>query len=108
MTRKLDLSPWIFVLLILMALGAADAGAQAKSAAFDDALIGERVKTAIDADSALRTMDISVTVHQKVVHLSGVVDSSADVAKAEALARAVRGVSAVTNAIRVASRPTRA
>jgi osmotically-inducible protein OsmY len=53
-------------------------------------------------------MDISVTVHQKVVHLSGVVDSSADVAKAEALARAVRGVSAVTNAIRVASRPTRA
>jgi osmotically-inducible protein OsmY len=93
--RGLSLSLWTLVVLMLMALGAAErVSGQAKNGGFDDA--------------TLRTMDIGITVLDKVVHLSGFVNSLADMAKAEQLARAVRGVSAVRNSIRVANRPSRA
>jgi osmotically-inducible protein OsmY len=79
---------------MLMALGAAErVSGQVKNGGFDDA--------------TLRTI-IGITVLDKVVHLSGFVNSLADMAKAEQLARAVRGVSAVRNSIRVANRPSRA
>jgi osmotically-inducible protein OsmY len=42
------------------------------------------------------------------VHLRGFVNALSDVAKAESIARAVQGVSAVRNTIRVANRPSRA
>lgn len=107
--RGLSLSLWIFLGLILMALGAAErAGSQAKNGGFDDALILERVKAAIHDDAGLRNMDIAITVLNKAVHLSGFVNSLADMAKAEELARKVRGVSAVRNSIRVENRPSRA
>jgi hyperosmotically inducible protein len=100
-----QLSLWVLLMLVLVALGAERATAQARSAPFDDAVIGERVKAAINEDAKLRTMDISVGVQQKVVHLGGVVYSLADVEKAVAIARGVRGVSALTSSIRVRNRP---
>lgn len=107
--RGLSLSLWIFLALILMALGAPErAGGQAKSGGFDDALISERVKAAINDDAALRTMDIGITVLNKVVHLRGFVSSLADMTRAEELVRKVRGVSAVRNSMRVENRPSRA
>jgi osmotically-inducible protein OsmY len=107
--RGLPLSLWIFLALILMALGAAErAGGQAKNGGSDDALISERVKAAIHDDAALRNMDIAITVLHKVVHLRGFVNSLADMAKAEELARKVRGVSAVRNSMRVENRASRA
>ena len=105
----LSLSRWILLVLILMALGVPQRGsAQAMNEGFDDALISERVKAAINGDAALRTMDIGITVQDKVVQLRGFAKSMADIAKADALAREVQGVSAVRNAIRVENRPSRA
>jgi osmotically-inducible protein OsmY len=109
LTQKRVLFACIAVLLALFAMGVADrARAQDKGAGFNDALIGEQVKTAIDNDAALRTMDISVAVRDGVVHLRGFVNSMSEVARAEALVRKVRGVAGVKNAIRVANRPSRA
>jgi osmotically-inducible protein OsmY len=101
-----QLSLWVLLLLVLVALATERATAQAKSAPFDDVVIGERVKAAINEDAGLRTMDIGIAVQQKVVHLGGFVYSLADVQKAGAIG--VRGVSAVTSSIRVRNRPSRA
>jgi osmotically-inducible protein OsmY len=96
-------------MLTLMALSiAGHARAQDKGAGFNDDVIGERVKSAFNNDSTLRTMDISIDVQDRVVHLRGFVDSMSDMARAEALARGVQGVTGVKNAIRVANRPSRA
>jgi osmotically-inducible protein OsmY len=99
----------MLVMLTLMALSLAGyARAQDKGAGFNDDVIGERVKNAFNNDSTLRTMDISIDVQDRVVHLRGFVNSMSDMARAEAVARGVQGVSAVKNAIRVANRPSRA
>jgi osmotically-inducible protein OsmY len=109
MTQKRIVFLCIALMLALLALSLVDrARAQAKGAGFNDALIGEQVKTALDNDAALRSMDIRVEVRDRVVHLRGFVDSLSEVARAEALAHAVEGVVAVRNAIRVANRPSRA
>jgi osmotically-inducible protein OsmY len=72
--RGLPLSLWTLLVLVLMALGAAErASGQAKNGGFDDALTSERVKAAINDDATLRTMDIGITVLNTVVHLSGFV-----------------------------------
>ena len=97
-----QLAIWVLLLLILGALsGPQGARAQGKQVAFEDAVIGERVRAAINDDATLGTMGISVSVQHRVVRLEGTVNSPADLAKAEALARAVRGVSAVTNSLRL-------
>ena len=109
MTQKRMVFLCIVVLLALLAISIAErARAQDKGAGFNDAVIGELVKTAINNDPALRSMDITIDVQDRVVRLGGFVDSLNDAAKAEALARRVEGVSAVRNAIRVANRPSRA
>jgi osmotically-inducible protein OsmY len=102
---------WIcmLVMLTLMALSlAGHTRAQDKGAGFNDDVIGEMVKSAFNNDSALRTMDISIDVRNRVVHLRGFVNSMSDMARAEVVARGVQGVAAVKNAIRVANRPSRA
>ena len=102
-------SAWILALLVLFALaGARSAGAQSKGEGFSDAVLTERVKSAINGDAALSKMNISIEVRDAVVHLRGFVRSMADVAKVESIVRAVQGVSAVRNTIRVENRPSRA
>lgn len=102
---------WI-VIALLAALGAPAASAQdkleQKGAGFDDAVITQLVTRALDHDALLREMHISVETRDRVVHLSGFVNSMAQVDRAEALARRVDGVSGVRNALRVANRPSRA
>jgi hyperosmotically inducible protein len=109
MTQKQILSVCILVLLALVAFAAVrHAGAQDKGEGFSDALISERVKAAINSDAALSKMNIRIEVRDAVVHLRGFVASMADVAKAESIVRAVQGVTAVRNTIRVENRPARA
>ncbi len=93
---------------MLAALGAGAASAQEKGPGFDDALITERVSSALEADPVLRDMRIAVETRDRVVRLTGFVDSMAQVDRAAALARRVEGVSAVRNVIRVTNRPSRA
>ena len=109
MTLKRIASVCILVMLVLFGASLAErARAQEKGAGFNDEVIGELVKSAFNNDSALRTMDISVDVRNRVVHLRGFVNSMSDMARAETVARGVQGVTAVKNAIRVANRPSRA
>jgi osmotically-inducible protein OsmY len=74
----------------------------------EDVSITRRVETAIAKDPFLRSMEIHVETQDGVVNLSGFVRSLQDIEKAGDLARAVRGVSAVRNTLRVANRPSRA
>jgi len=107
MGKRRRLHAWILVAL-LAALGAGAASAQEKGPGFDDALISERVSSVLDADPVLKDMHIAVVTRDRVVRLTGFVDSMAQVDRAAALARRVEGVSAVRNAIRVTNRPSRA
>jgi osmotically-inducible protein OsmY len=109
MPRKPITSKWAPVAMLLLALGAAaTALAQEKSATFGDALINERVTSAIRKDPMLGKMDISIETREGVVHLRGFVDSMSQVERAAALARKVEGVTAVRNTIRVTNHPSRA
>ncbi len=93
------------LILLLLALGVS---AQEKGVGFDDALITERVTSAIRNDPMLGKTDISIETRDGVVHLKGFVRSMAEVHRAGALARGITGVTAVRNTIRVADRPSRA
>ena len=99
---------WLLVAMLAALAACGMASAQDKGAGFDDALITELVRTAINNDPMLGKLNISIETLNRVVHLRGVVDSMAQVDRAGALARGVAGVTAVKNAIRMASRPSRA
>ena len=109
-SRKL-LHAWI-VAASLIALGAVPQAraqsAQSSNASFSDAVITELVASALDSDRALSRMDILVLTVGSVVYLRGFVDTLEQVEWAGTLARRVEGVSAVSNAIRVSDRPSRA
>jgi len=97
------------VALVLVAGTFAAGGSHAQDPApSEDASITRRVETAIAKDPFLRGMEIHVETQDGVVNLSGFVRSLEDIEKAGELARAVRGVSAVRNGLRVANRPSRA
>ena len=100
-----------FLLLALLLAGAAavgSAGAQNKQSFTDDASITARVVDAIRADRVLRDMRISVVTQEKVVRLSGFVDTLADIGRAGVLAEGVSGVLGVRNGLRITNRPSRA
>jgi osmotically-inducible protein OsmY len=108
-TQKFLVSLCLLVMLALITSSVAQrALAQDKGAGFNDAVIGELVKTALYNDAVLRSMDISVDVRDRVVHLRGFVSTMSEVGRAEALARGIEGVTGVRNTIRVANRPSRA
>ena len=81
---------------------------QEKGAGFSDAVITELVTSALEKDPALNRMQISVETRDRVVRLSGFVDSMAQLDRAGALARGIEGVSSVRNTLRVTNRPSRA
>ena len=97
------------VLVALAALSYTDrVRSQPKGVGFNDEVISQLVKSAFNNDASLRSMDISINVYDRVVHLRGFVNSLGDSARAEALVRSIEGVSGVRNSIRVANRPSRA
>jgi hyperosmotically inducible protein len=63
----------------------------------DDAVITTKVKAAIFNEPTLKSAEINVETFKAVVQLSGFVTSHADMNKAVALARSVKGVQAVKN-----------
>jgi osmotically-inducible protein OsmY len=73
-----------------------------------DFTISQGVESALAQDRTLRGLDISVETLDGVVNLRGFVRSLEQAAKAGDLARAVRGVIAVRNGLRLADRPSRA
>ena len=63
----------------------------------DDSAITAKVKAAIFDEDSLKSMQITVVTFKGVVQLSGFVDSSQSVNKAERIARNVDGVKGVKN-----------
>ena len=105
------LHAWI-VAASLIALGAVPQAraqsAQSPNASFSDTVITELVTNAFDNDRALSGTDISILTVGRVVYLRGYADTLKQVERAGTLARRVEGVNAVSNAIRVSDRPSRA
>jgi osmotically-inducible protein OsmY len=100
------LAAWLLAfLLVAGTFAAGNLRAQAEPA---DAGITAQVQHALAQDPNLGAMNIRVETHGAVVRLSGFVRSVDDIAKAGKLARAVRGVSAVKNGLRVQNRPSQA
>ena len=67
----------------------------------DDAVITNRVKTAIAQDPLLAAMQIEVQSYRDTVQLSGYVDTPEMLVRAGEIARQVSGVSAVQNDLMV-------
>lgn len=68
---------------------------------FDDSIVTSKVKTAILAEPTLSSAEINVETFKGVVQLSGFVSSQAEINKAEAVARSIKGVISVKNDMRL-------
>lgn len=68
---------------------------------FDDTLITTKVKAAVFNEPTLKSSEINVETFKGTVQLSGFVSSQADINKAIAVTRAVKGVSSVTNSMKL-------
>ena len=67
----------------------------------DDTVITTKVKAAIFAEPTLKSAEINVETFKGAVQLSGFVNSQGDINKAIEVARAVGGVNAVKNDMRL-------
>ena len=67
----------------------------------DDTAITTRVKAAIFNDGSLKSAEINVETFKGRVQLAGFVNSRGDIDKAVAVARGVKGVTSVTNDMRM-------
>lgn len=67
----------------------------------DDTAITTKVKAAIFNEPTLKSREINVETFKGAVQLSGFVSSQADINKAVEVTRAVKGVSAVKNDMRI-------
>ncbi|SDY99621.1 BON domain-containing protein [Nitrosomonas sp. Nm58] len=93
-----------FFLIALMAffLGCASTSKQEGTGEyFDDTVITTKVITAILNEPTLKSAEINVETFKGVVQLSGFVSSQANIDKAIEVARSVKGVVSVKNAMRV-------
>jgi osmotically-inducible protein OsmY len=100
----------ILAALLLLAAAAGGSGPAAAQAApsLADASITARVERALYNERSLEHAHISVGTRGGIVTLSGFASTIEDIALAGRLAGGIDGVRAITNAIRVANRPTRA
>ena len=69
--------------------------------AVDDTAITVKVKSALIADSTVKSTGVNVDTNQGVVKLTGVVGDQAQVDRAVQIARGVEGVKSVDNNLRV-------
>ncbi len=89
-------------LMLATAVGCASTAKQESTGEyFDDSVLTTKVKAAVFNEPSLKTLEINVETYKGVVQLSGFVNSAADVQKAAAVARSVKGVSSVKNDLRI-------
>ncbi len=108
MSRFSALAAWLLAVVLVAATFAAGEGRAQVKPVSADASITTQVEHAIGRDPFLRSMQIKVETQSGVVNLTGFVRSLDDIAKAGDIARAVSGVSAVRNGLRLENRPSRA
>jgi hyperosmotically inducible periplasmic protein len=66
-----------------------------------DSVITTKVKASLLKEEGFKGLKVSVETHQGVVLLSGFVDNSAQVSRAEEVAKSIEGVKSVKNALTV-------
>jgi len=86
-----------FVLLTACIGYAAEQKHESTGQYVDDSVITTKVKAAIFKEPTLKMFQINVKTYKAVVQLSGFVDSSKSVSKAEEVARSVENVESVKN-----------
>jgi osmotically-inducible protein OsmY len=85
-------------LTLLTAVGCASTQTREGTGEYiDDSIVTSKVKAAILAESTLSSAEINVETFKGVVQLSGFVNSQADINKAVAVTRSVKGVISVKN-----------
>jgi len=92
------------VACLALAAGSAFAGDTKSEQPLTDTVITTKVKAELAKDKATKATEIHVETKDGIVNLNGAVGSLAEKEKAESDARAVKGVVAVTNNLRVASK----
>lgn len=80
-------------------------GEQQKNAGrvVDDSVITTKVKASLLKEEGFKGLKVSVETHKGVVLLSGFVDNSAQISRAEDIAKSIEGVKSVKNALTVKS-----
>lgn len=73
---------------------------------FDDSAITTSIKSAYVADDIVKMLQVDVTTNEGVVMLTGRVDTAAESAQAEKIARKTNGVKGVRNMIKVGPMPS--
>lgn len=102
MTSRKGIFAFIAALLLATLLGCAGTSKQESTGEYiDDTVITARVKAAIFEDATLKSAEINVETFKGVVQLAGFVGSRANIDRAVALARGVRGVVSVRNDMRL-------
>ena len=93
---------FIFAILLASILGcAATSTKEGTGEYFDDTAITAKVKAAIFEEPSLKSAEINVETFKGVVQLSGFVSSTANIDKAVEVARGVKGVTSVSNNMRL-------
>ena len=96
------LATFCFAVLLISFLGCASTPKQEGTGEYlDDTVITTKVKAAVFSEPSLKSAEINVETFKGVVQLSGFVSSRADINKAVAVARSVKGVESVKNDMRV-------
>ena len=92
----------LLTLIFAITLGCASTPKQEGTGEYiDDSVITVKVKTAVLNEDTLKSAEINVETFKGVVQLSGFVSSQAAISKATEVAKAVKGVSAVKNDMRL-------
>jgi len=91
---------FFFALVLVTLAGCASSAKQEGTGEYlDDAVITTKVKAAIFNEPSVKSAEINVETFKGVVQLTGFVNSKADINKAIELARSVKGVTSVKNAM---------
>lgn len=102
MTMLKRLSAVFIVASVVSVLGCATKSEpQTAGAYMGDSWVTTKVKAGILNEPTLKVSQINVETYKSVVQLSGFVDNAASQAKAVEIARAVKGVTAVKNDMRL-------
>lgn len=102
MTSRKGIFAFIAALLLATLVGCAGTSNQESAGEYiDDSVITAKVKTAIFDDASLKSAEINVETFKGVVQLTGFVSTRANIDRAVAVARGVKGVTSVRNDMRL-------
>lgn len=96
------ISAFLTACAVMLMVGCASTSQKSSTGEYiDDSVITTKVKAAIFNEPALKASQINVETFKGEVQLSGFVESEADISKAVAVTKSVKGVTSVKNDMRL-------